>query len=368
MSGRPLRITSIVGARPEFVQAACVCQAFARRGHREVLIHTGQHYDDTMSATFFDELSLPAPARHLGAGGGSHASQTAAMLVALERVLLDDPPDAVLVRGDTNSTLAGALAAAKLAIPVVHIEAGERCGDLTMPEEINRVMVDHVASLHLCASRAAVARLRAEGLDGAVFVGDVMHDVLLLTRERAAAAFDAWRDRGLEPGAYALATIHRASNTDDPRRLARLVDALSDGPTPVVFPCHPRTARALETAGLAFGPRVTVLPPVGYLDMLALEMHAAVILTDSGGVQREAYCLGVPCVTLRDATEWTETVDAGWNVLGGDDRARILEAWQRPTPTGERPGIFGDGHAADHAVRAIEAWMAGRGHRHDGRA
>ena len=359
MPTRSLRVVSVVGARPEFVQASPVSTAFSRHGHREFLVHTGQHYDAAMAGDFFAELDLPTPAVDLGVGSGTHAEQTAAMLVGMERVLDAERPDFVLVRGDTNSTLAGALAAAKLNVPVVHLEAGERSGAMSMPEEVNRVVVDRLSALHLCASQSAVRRLEQEGIRGGVFVGDVMLDALLRMRTRAEARKGLLPSMGVSPGHYVLATVHRAANTDDPARLRRLMAALGRADEPVLFPCHPRTARVLESEGIALAPNVRRLPPVGYLDMLALETHARVIATDSGGVQREAYHLGVPCLTLRDETEWRETLDTGWNRLVGADEALILEGLRTLAPRGDRPPIFGDGHAGEHAVSCIERWCLG---------
>ena len=349
-----MKFVSIVGARPEFVQAAPVCQALKDR-HEDVLVHTGQHYDYLMSQAFFDDLGLPAPTHNLGVGSGSPGRQTAEILTKLEETLLHEAPDAVIVRGDTNSTMAGALAATKLGLPVVHLEAGERSYDRRMPEEINRLVADSVADVHFCASQTAVRRLAAEGMTAAVhFVGDVMYDALLQVRAIAARRSRILEEYGLTRRAYALATIHRAGNTDDPERLRRLVRALNAVDEPVVFPVHPRTRAALERADARFVSHVRVVPPVGYLDMIALEDQARVIATDSGGVQREAYCLGVPCVTLRDETEWVETVEAGWNVLVGADTEAILAAWRREPPVGSRPPIFGDGQAAATIVRLLE--------------
>lgn len=359
-AGPPLHIASVVGARPEFVQASPVSHEFARRGHREVLVHTGQHYDDRMSRVFFEELGLPQPACDLGIGSGTHAEQTAAALLALEQLWLAERPDLVVVRGDTNSTLAGALAAAKLGLPVAHVEAGERCGDRSMPEEVNRVVVDRLASLHLCSSRSALDNLVQEGIGEAEFVGDVMLDALRASAPAAASRRGLLEELGLAPGAYALATVHRAANTDDGNRLGSIVRALGTGPDPVVFPCHPRTAAAFARHGIAVPPRVRLLEPVGYLEMLLLERHARVVITDSGGVQREAYCLGVPCLTLRDETEWAETVASGWNRLVGCDPGRIHEAWNQLDIARDHPPLFGDGHAAVHIVDAIERRFARR--------
>ena len=340
-----MKIVSIVGARPEFVQAAPVSRAL-RVCHREVLVHTGQHYDYLMSQAFFDELEMPAPDYNLEVGSGSHARQTAEILVRLEDVLLKERPDLVIVRGDTNSTLAGALAASKLHIPTAHIEAGERSYDRRMPEEINRLVADCLADVYFCASHIAVRRLAAEGIRGQVhWVGDVMLDAMLWNREIARRKSDALARLGLTPGGYALATVHRAANTDDSMRLRQIAAALNQAPDPVIFPAHPRTRKALEREGVRFSGRVRLIEPVGYFDMIVLEENARLIATDSGGVQREAYFLGVPCLTLRDETEWTETVAAGWNKLVGADPEVILAAWHSFRPPGQHPPIFGDGSA-----------------------
>jgi len=338
-------VVTVVGARPQFVKAAVVSRAVRRR-HREVLVHTGQHYDDVMSDLFFRELGLPAPDHHLGIGAGTHGRQTGRMLEALEPVIEGARPDVVLVFGDTNSTLAAALAAAKLGVPVAHVEAGCRSYDRAMPEEINRVLTDHVSALLLCPTRGTVENLAREGLTrGVHHVGDVMLD---LCRERLA---DAERRPvlaalGLEPGAYVLATVHRAGNTDDGGRLRGLVAAFGRLEGPVLFPVHPRTRAALGTTVLPGN--VRAIAPVGYLDMLALLRGARMVLTDSGGVQKEAFFVGTPCLTLRDRTEWPETVAAGWNRLVDADADAIADAVASWKPEGVMPaGVFGDGKAAE---------------------
>lgn len=328
-----MKLLTIVGARPQFIKAAAVSRELRKR-FREVLVHTGQHYDDNMSQVFFDELEIPRPDVNLTIGSGGHGAQTGAMLAAIEEVLLQEKPDRVLVYGDTNSTLAGALAAAKLHIPVAHVEAGLRSFNRRMPEEINRVLTDHVADLLFCPSQTAVDHLAAEGVrNGVHLVGDVMHEALMhavsLARERS----DVLNRLGVVPGEYALATIHRAENTDDPVRLARLVAALQEVARgmPVLFPVHPRTKSRLPALAGSAGLRL--LEPLGYLDMVRLEAEAAVILTDSGGIQKEAYWLRVPCVTLREETEWIETVEQGWNVVAGADPALIASAAKLPKPS-----------------------------------
>ncbi|MBL8056227.1 MAG: UDP-N-acetylglucosamine 2-epimerase (non-hydrolyzing) [Anaerolineales bacterium] len=351
-----MKIVSIVGARPEFVQGAPVSRALRERGHHEVLVHTGQHYDYKMSQTFFDELGIPAPDHNLEVGSGAQGRQTGEMLGRLEAVLLQERPDAVIVRGDTNSTVAGALAAAKLHLPIAHVEAGERSFDRHMPEEINRVITDSISDLFFCVSQTAVRQLAAEGIgEGVFWTGDVMLDANLHNRPIARRHSDILARLGLTAQGYALATVHRAANTDDPARLANIVAALNRAPEPVIFPVHPRTRQALGRLGAAFAEHVRLIEPVGYFDMMVLEEHARLIATDSGGVQREAYFFGVPCLTLRDETEWTETVTAGWNVLAGNDPAHIAALWISHRPPAERPPIFGDGTAAQQIVRHLEA-------------
>jgi UDP-GlcNAc3NAcA epimerase len=353
-----VRIVTIVGNRPQFVKAAAVSRMLRER-HEELLVHTGQHYDDELSKVFFEELGIPAPDRELGAGSGSNTEQTARILAALAPVLDDLRPGLALVYGDTNSTLAGALAAAQADIPVGHVEAGMRSFDRSMPEELNRVLTDHASDLLLCSTQTAMDNLERESVHGeAHLVGDVMADVSLAFREIAAERSGIVAELGLEPGAYLAVTAHRAGNVDDPARLERLVALLEALPQPVVFPVHPRTRARLEAAGLLGRlDGLTLAPPLGYLDFLELARHARAILTDSGGVQKEAYLLGVPCVTLRDTTEWVETVDAGWNVLVDLDREAALAAVER-TPPPERPELYGGGRAAERVRDAVSAYTA----------
>jgi UDP-N-acetylglucosamine 2-epimerase len=353
-----VRIVTIVGNRPQFVKAAAVSRLL-REGHEELLVHTGQHYDDELSKVFFEELGIPAPDRELGAGSGSNTEQTARILAALGPVLAELRPGLALVYGDTNSTLAGALAAAQADIPVGHVEAGMRSFDRSMPEELNRVLTDHTSDLLLCSTQTAMDNLERESVHGeAHLVGDVMADVSMAFREIAAERSRIVAELGLEPGAYLAVAAHRAGNVDDPARLERLVALLEALPQPVVFPVHPRTRARLEAAGLLGRlDGLTLAPPLGYLDFLELARHARAILTDSGGVQKEAYLLGVPCVTLRDTTEWVETVDAGWNVLVDLDREAALAALQR-TPPPERPELYGGGRAAERVRDAVSAYTA----------
>ncbi len=348
-----MKFVSVVGARPEFVQAAPVSRAL-RQQHEEILVHTGQHYDYAMSQAFFDELGVPEPDYNLESGSGSHARQTAAMLIGMEDVLVKERPDAVIVRGDTNSTVAGALAASKLNIPVVHIEAGERSFDRRMPEETNRIIADHLAGLCFCVSSKSAQHLAAEGIHTGVHVtGDVMLDASLFNRELARSRSNVLGRLGLEPGAYALVTVHRAGNTDDPRRLRAIVDAINAVGERVVFPIHPRTRKALDATGVTFAGHVLQIEPASYFEMMVLEENARMIATDSGGVQREAYYFAKPCLTLRDETEWTETVDAGWNLLVGADCRRIVDAWFTFAPPQEHPPVLGDGTAAEKITRIL---------------
>ena len=348
-----MTVLTVVGARPQFIKVAAVSRCL-RRVHREVLVHTGQHYDDGMSAVFFRELELPEPDEHLGVGSGTHAEQTARMLVGVEAAIARVKPDLVLVYGDTNSTLAGALAAAKLGVPIAHVEAGMRSHDARMPEETNRIVADRLSALLFCSSAASVANLRAEGITrGVHLVGDVMADVL-----RAAASNGHPRSAPLGPLAlqadrYVLATVHRAANTDEPGRLEAVVAALGRIPDVVVLPLHPRTKKSLAARGIATPANVRVLDPVGYRDMIALIQSARVVVTDSGGVQKEAYWLGVPCVTLRDETEWIETVETGWNRLVPADPDRIVDAIAHATRPSSHPPLYGDGHAAERIVEVL---------------
>jgi UDP-N-acetylglucosamine 2-epimerase (non-hydrolysing)/UDP-GlcNAc3NAcA epimerase len=351
-----MKILTVVGNRPQFVKAAAVSGPL-RQVHHEVLIHTGQHFDEELSGTFFDELDLPSPDRELAISRGSNTSQTARMLAALEPVVVEVAPDAVLVYGDTNSTLAGALAGAQVRVPVAHVEAGMRSFDRSMPEELNRVLADHASSLLLCSSEVAVENLRRENAHGVVeLVGDVMVDVALKVQPAARARTDLVEARGVEPGEYVLATAHRAGNVDEPQRLERLVEILLAVPRQVVLPLHPRTGGRLRAAGLLErlqrSDRLVVTPPLGYSEFAALLCHARAVLTDSGGVQKEAYLAGVRCVTLRPSTEWVETVEMGWNVLVDLDLERALEELERPSPE-ERPPLYGDGRAAERVVDAL---------------
>ena len=313
----PLQVLTIVGARPQFIKAAVMSRALRRFGVTEIMVHTGQHFDWRMSDIFFDELGISRPAHQLEINSGGHGGMTGRMLQALEPVMMDKRPDVVLVFGDTNSTLAGALCAAKLHIPVVHVEAGLRSFDRRMPEEINRVVVDHLSELLLCPTRAAVAHLTAEGIhQGVHHVGDVMQDAVLYAAKEANVRSRVLEMLSIEPRQYAVATVHRPENTDDPERLGCVVRWLMQQArtTPVILPLHPRMRKVWQCEDLDLGD-VRLIEPLGYFDMTCLVRHASAVFTDSGGLQKEAYFHRVPCVTLRSVTEWVETVEAGWNRL-----------------------------------------------------
>jgi UDP-GlcNAc3NAcA epimerase len=351
-----MRICSIVGARPQFIKLAVICRAVAARGWTHSIIHTGQHYDDAMSSVFFQELEIPHPDHNLGVGSGTHGEQTGEMIKRLEAVLMAERPDWVLLYGDTNSTLAGAVVAAKLGLWTAHIEAGLRSYRRAMPEEINRVMADRVSDLLLCPTRGAMENLRKEGLeDRAILTGDVMYDASVHYRRfaeaRSGPLADAWH-----AGEFALATVHRAENTDDSRKLAAIVSALNtvaEEICPVVWPVHPRTLKKLGELDLTAN-RVTLIQPVSYLEMLLLEGRARFILTDSGGVQKEAYFLRVPCITLRDETEWVETLDHGCNVLAGCSESAIVSAARMAGEAGPWTAAYGEGRAGELIVSALE--------------
>lgn len=340
-------ILTIVGARPQFIKAAPVSRALA--GHfTEVLVHTGQHYDYGMSEVFFEEMDMRAPDFNLGAGGGSHGEQTGRMLIELEKVIAQVKPDCVLVYGDTNSTLAGALAAAKAGIPLAHVEAGLRSFNRSMPEEINRVLTDHVSDLLFCPTEAAVENLSKEGIvKGVHRTGDVMYDALLHNLHLSRDRLSLLSQLGVKRKEYALATIHRAGNTDAPARIQSILDALGFLSTRVIFPIHPRTRIKIKEWRCVVPANVTLIEPLGPLDILQVQEHAECILTDSGGMQKEAYLLGVRCITLREETEWVETVAAGWNRLAGVDAKKIQSLYESWKPEGERPALYGDGHAAE---------------------
>ncbi|HOG18770.1 MAG TPA: UDP-N-acetylglucosamine 2-epimerase (non-hydrolyzing) [Syntrophales bacterium] len=352
----PLTIVTIVGARPQFIKAAPISKTLRNAGHRELLVHTGQHYDYAMSDVFFDELRMPEPDVKLSVGSGTHAEQTAAMLLGIEGVLTANKPDRVLVYGDTNSTLAGSLAASKMHVPIAHVEAGLRSFNRAMPEEINRVLTDHLSTLLFCPSGTAVKNLANEGIRAGVhLVGDIMQEVLLLTKDHARIRSRILDTLGLREKHYLLATVHRAENTDDVRRLRQILTAFSEINEPVLFPVHPRTRKVMEEFGFATGPNVRLIDPVGYLDMVVLEQSARLILTDSGGIQKEAYWLGVPCITLREETEWIETVETGWNVLAGFETATIVNFAKSLLPPASRPTLYGCGDVSTRCVLLLES-------------
>lgn len=368
-----MKIATIIGARPQFIKAAAISRAIV--GHNrtnatpvieEILVHTGQHYDDDMSAIFFRELEIPEPKYNLNIGSGSHGRQTGRMLMAIEEVLLQEKPDWVLIYGDTNSTLAGAIAAAKLHIPVAHVEAGLRSFNRMMPEEVNRIVADQLSQLLLCPSQIAVKNLAWEGITaGVVITGDVMADALQFAATKATDHSDILARLDLQPQGYLLATVHRAENTDDPDRLGNIMDAFSElaERETVILPLHPRTKKILDDTFPSLltpdpsrftpNPSLRIIDPVGYFDIITLEKSARLLLTDSGGMQKEAYWLKVPCITLRDETEWVETVERGWNILTGADRDRIIKAVRTfKAPSAHSP-LYGDGKAAAHCLAAL---------------
>jgi UDP-N-acetylglucosamine 2-epimerase (non-hydrolysing) len=350
-----MKVASIVGARPQFIKTAPLDREL-RELCQHVLIHTGQHYDYAMSAVFFEQLEIPEPHYNLDVGSASHGKQTGEMLIRIEETLIKERPDCVLVYGDTNSTLAGALAAVKLHLPVAHVEAGLRSFNRSMPEEINRVLTDHVANLLYCPTETARSNLLREGIAAGVFnFGDVMYDAVLQSIEGVDTASRVLASLDLRPGSYLLATVHRPANTDDQQNLASILRALASTDEVVVFPAHPRASQAMERLGLEVSSNVRLLEPVSYLDMLALEKNARLILTDSGGVQKEAYFFGVPCLTLREETEWVETTEAGWNLLVGASEQRIEEAIHEFRPQGERPTLFGDGKASQRIALHLQS-------------
>lgn len=356
-----IRILTVIGARPQFIKAAAVSRAVgASDRFEEVLVHTGQHYDANMSDIFFEEMGIPAPKHHLDISGGPHGQMTGRMLERIEVTIQGEKPDAVLVYGDTNSTLAGALAAAKLHIPVAHVEAGLRSFNRVMPEEVNRVLTDHASDVLLTPTDTATYNLKAEGIraDSIVQVGDVMYDAALYFGALVSERSDALSCSGMTAGEFVLATIHRQENTDDPARLAAIFEGLSRvaQDVPVVLPLHPRTKARLEEAGLVkLTETLTVMAPMGYLDMIAHERAAAAIVTDSGGVQKEAFFHEVPCITLRDETEWVELVDAGWNrLVPTNDPNSVVNAISEAIGSkGQDIKPYGRGDAASRILAAV---------------
>ncbi|KAB1191226.1 MULTISPECIES: non-hydrolyzing UDP-N-acetylglucosamine 2-epimerase [Haloferax] len=362
-----LKVLSVVGARPQFIKAFPVSNAL-RREHDEVLVHTGQHYDESMSGVFFDELDIPKPDYNLGVGSGTHAAQTAEMMQRLDTVIADEAPDVVLVYGDTNSTLAAALVTSKREPRLAHVEAGLRSHNWEMPEEVNRVLTDHCSDLLFAPSESAALTLETEGIhDGVYVTGDVQYDAILQARSTAREHSTVLDELGLQDGEYVLATVHRAGNTDDRTKLESIMTGLADAGKPVVFPVHPRTKNALEASGLwatvTDDENILLVEPVGYLDFVRLLDGAERVATDSGGVQKEAFYLDKRCVTLRDETEWVETVDAGWNTLVGADVDAIRTALQSTEPLPEKPSLYGDGTAAERIVDALSNDFGGRSSR-----
>ncbi|WP_433014017.1 non-hydrolyzing UDP-N-acetylglucosamine 2-epimerase [Kribbella sp. CA-294648] len=351
-----MKVLSVVGARPQFVKLAPIAEAFAATAHEHVIVHTGQHYDKNMSDVFFADLRIPAPDVHLGVGSGSHGVQTGAMLSALDAVLDEHRPDWVLVYGDTNSTLAGTLSAVKMHLPVAHLEAGLRSFNRRMPEEHNRILTDHAADILLVPTKVAMGHLANEGLtDRARLVGDVMTDVCFRVRDAVSKNNTFDLPEGLKSGEYVVATIHRAENTDDPERLAAIVDGLADAGHPVMLLAHPRLVAKCAEQGIKLerpGGSLHVREPLAYPEMVAAVLGSSGVVTDSGGLQKEAFLLGRVCTTLRTETEWVETLEDGWNVLTSD-MSKLPELAARPAPVADRPMPYGDGHAAGRVVTAL---------------
>lgn len=342
-----MKILTVIGARPQFIKAAAVSNKL-RKNHEEVLVHTGQHYDNNMSDIFFDELGIPKPNYNLNIGSGNHGYQTGKMLMDLESLYLKEKPDLVLVYGDTNSTLAGALAASKLLIPIAHIEAGLRSFNMKMPEEQNRVLTDHISKYLFAPTDTAIKNLKNENITENVFnTGDVMFDAIKLFKEKALETSTVLIDNNISPNEYILSTIHRAENTNDINRLKNIINALNECEKNIVLPLHPRTHKFIKDYGLTINDNIKIIAPVGYLDMINLENNSQKIVTDSGGVQKEAYFLQKPCITMRDETEWIETVENGWNTIVGSNKEKILDAIINFNPNGEQKMVFGYGNAAD---------------------
>lgn len=350
-----MKVVSIVGARPQFIKCAPVSSEL-RKKHEEILIHTGQHYDYEMSKLFFDQLSIPEPDYNLGVGSASHGEQTGRMLIEIEKILIEEKPDVVLVYGDTNSTLAGGLASVKLHIPTGHVEGGLRSFDRSMPEEINRILTDHSSDFLFVPTETAVNNLKKEGISKGVYlVGDVMCDILKRNIRRAEKS-KIMKKLNINPKEYFLTTIHRPSNTNNAKNLSNILEGLSKIEERVVFPIHPRTLNFIKKHNLEkkIGNNILITKPVSYLDFIWLEKNAKKILTDSGGIQKEAYLLKVPCITLRENTEWIETTEDGWNVLVGSDKEKILDAAINFQPKSKQRNLFGNGNASKKIVKILE--------------
>ena len=342
-----MKIITVIGARPQFIKAAAVSSKL-RQKHEEILVHTGQHYDNNMSDIFFTELGIPKPNYNLNIGSGNHGFQTGKMLMKLEELYLKEKPDLILVYGDTNSTLAGALTASKLLIPIAHIEAGLRSFNMNMPEEQNRVLTDHISKYLFAPTDTAVKNLKNENITKNVYnTGDVMFDAIKLFKEKALKTSSVLKENNITPNGYILSTIHRAENTNDIARLKNIIDALNESDKAIVLPLHPRTHKFINDYGIKINTNIKIIEPVGYLDMINLENNAQKIVTDSGGVQKEAYFMKKPCITMRDETEWVETVENGWNIITGSNKEKILDAIINFNPTGEQKMVFGLGNAAD---------------------
>ncbi|MGG7058004.1 non-hydrolyzing UDP-N-acetylglucosamine 2-epimerase [Clostridium tertium] len=349
-----MKIITVVGARPQFIKAAPVSREL-RKYFDEKLVHTGQHYDDNMSKIFFEELGIPLPDYNLKIGSGSHGKMTGEMLAKLEEIYINEKPDCVLVYGDTNSTLAGALAASKLLIPVIHVEAGLRSYNKAMPEEQNRILTDNISKLLLVPTVDAEKNLKNEGITEGVYnIGDVMYDAVLMFKEISKSKEYLLKDLNILPNKYILTTIHRAENTNDINRLKNIIEALNESNEMVILPLHPRTKKFVSDYGLTFNENIKIIEPIGYLEMLMLESNAKKIVTDSGGVQKEAYFMGKPCITMRDETEWVETVEVGWNIIVGTDKYAIIDAINNFNPKSKQELIFGDGRASEKIVELLK--------------
>lgn len=351
-----LKIITILGARPQFIKAAAVSAVF-KNSVNEILVHTGQHYDPNMSDVFFDELNIPKPKYHLNVGSGSHGAMTGAMLIAIEAVLVEEEPDFVMVYGDTNSTIAGALAASKMLIPVIHVEAGLRSFNKVMPEEQNRILTDHISELLFVPTQTAIENLKNEGITkGVHLVGDVMYDGILHFKKIAQEKSTILSTLNISEKEFILCTIHRAENTNDINRLKAIFNALNASKEKIVLPLHPRTLKYVTDYGISISENVRIIEPIGYLDMVRLESAAKKILTDSGGVQKEAFFLGVPCITMRDETEWVETVENGWNCIVGANEVKIKDAILNFNPITERKDYFGQGDAVAKMIEIIKGF------------